>query len=136
MEDSLGSAINGAIRIDEMDCLLKMFPRNFGKAVRHFLERRVLDGVASEFAPPLDPAPAKMAIAIKNQQWLLRRIWNARTRHERMLRCTRLIVHSAFVAAPSRPAHTCATETGWLRKRCILRTRNPVSLSSGESLSL
>src|SRR5437764_6890598 len=51
----------------------EIFGWNFWKTRRAFLERRVLDRVAGEIAPALDPAPAEMTIAVEKHQRFRRR---------------------------------------------------------------
>src|SRR5207237_6723528 len=63
--------------IDINNRVLELFPRNFWKTLRDFLIRRIVDFACGNFAPPFNPATAKMAVAIPNHERFRWRIGNA-----------------------------------------------------------
>src|SRR5207248_1718805 len=65
------------VPIDVNDRALKLFRRDFRKAFRDLLVRCVLNFSAGNYAPALDPAPAKVTFAIPNQERLGQGIGNA-----------------------------------------------------------
>ena len=65
------------VPIDVNDRALKLFRRDFRKAFRDLLVGCVLNFSASDYAPALDPAPAKVTFAIPNQERLGQGIGNA-----------------------------------------------------------
>src|SRR5437588_597169 len=56
---------------------LKLFARNFWKPFVAFLGCGVVDRIARDLTPALDPAPAEMAFAVPDNERLRRRIINA-----------------------------------------------------------
>src|SRR5450631_4165764 len=53
-----------------MDGALEVFGWDFRKARGAFLERSVLDRIAGQVAPALDPAPAEMTVGVENKKRL------------------------------------------------------------------
>ena len=56
--------------IDVNNRALELLARDFGKSVRDFLIRSVLDFARGNFAPALDPAPTEMTFAVPNHERL------------------------------------------------------------------
>ncbi len=69
-----------AVWFDESDGALEPFDGNFWKSVRRFLISFVINFARGDFAPPLDPAFAKMTFAIPNHEWLGRWVADAEMR--------------------------------------------------------
>jgi hypothetical protein len=66
--DGFGSKKRFPIWFDESDGAFELFDWNLGKPIRCFLVGDVINFARGDFAPPLDPALAKMAFAIPNHQ--------------------------------------------------------------------
>lgn len=75
-EDCFRAAIDRSVRFDQLDGCRKIFARDFRKLCRDLrvLGRQVVNSVSSQLSPTANPYPAKVAIAVKNHEWLCRRI--------------------------------------------------------------
>jgi hypothetical protein len=71
VKDGFGSAENGSIRLDELDRGLELSPGDCGKTGGDFLEGSIVHAITGKGLPVGDPAPAKSAIAIENEERLL-----------------------------------------------------------------
>src|SRR6266478_987249 len=69
-----------AIWFNESDSALELFEGNFWKSIRRFLIGDIINFVRSNFAPALDPAPAKMTFAVPNHERLRWRIGDTQIR--------------------------------------------------------
>src|SRR3954452_3934857 len=86
MEDGGRPAMDATILVDEVERLLGSLARSYGNAFRHFLKRTVVDRAAGHLPPTLDPAPAKVAIAVEDNERFCRRVRNGESRHCAKLR--------------------------------------------------
>ena len=79
-KDRFGAAPNFSARFDEMDRLFELVVGKFGELLRHTwrLEWKVFNLIACALLPAADPAPAEVAVAVKDQQRLLRGPGNSR----------------------------------------------------------
>src|SRR6266850_67934 len=77
-ESGLGPGVNCSIRLDEMNGCLKLLSGNFRKSRSNgcVLERQIVQTVFGCVLPTANPDPAKVAIAVKNHEWLCRRRCN------------------------------------------------------------
>jgi hypothetical protein len=65
----MGALENLAGRFHILNRGLEIFSRDLGVSRFHFLVRKVLDPVSGQGLPKRDPATAKPAIAVKDQNW-------------------------------------------------------------------
>jgi hypothetical protein len=72
-EHRLRALINGTIRFNQLYGSLKLFRRNIGKQARRFHGREGIDPAPSHMAPSGDPATAKIAITVINENRLVLR---------------------------------------------------------------
>ena len=66
LKHRMGGTANPAVRPDQMDSAGEGLRWNFRKPPRHFLEGRVVNAVASQSPPALDPKTAETAITVVN----------------------------------------------------------------------
>ena len=66
-ENSVRSADDGGVGPYQLDGLSKSLARNLRKPVRGFLIRLVVDAVAGELLPVLDPDPAEAAVSVEDE---------------------------------------------------------------------
>lgn len=66
-EHRLRAIINRPIRLNQLYGSLKFLSRNMGEQAGRFLGRKVIDPVLGYMAPAVDPASAKIAIAVINK---------------------------------------------------------------------
>src|SRR5207245_3070274 len=66
-----------AVWLNQSDCALELFDRNFGELMRRLLICRVIDLAGGDFPPALDPPLAKMTFAVPDHERFRRRIGNA-----------------------------------------------------------
>src|SRR5207302_8056930 len=76
-KDGFSAEKDTAVGLDINQRALKLFARNFWKPFGAFLGCRVIDRVAGDLTPAVDPAPAEMAFAVPDNERLRRRIINA-----------------------------------------------------------
>src|SRR5439155_22171330 len=77
-KDGFSAEKDTAVGLDINQRALKLFARNFWKPFGAFLGCRVIDRVARDLTPALDPSPAEMAFAVPDNERLRRRIGDAR----------------------------------------------------------
>lgn len=77
-ESGLGPGVNCSIRLDEMNGSFKLLAGNLGKSRSngYVLERQIVQTIFGCVSPTTNPDPAKVAIAVKNHEWLCRRRCN------------------------------------------------------------
>src|SRR5438046_8030734 len=69
-KDGFSAEKDTAVGLDINHRALKLFARNFGKPFGAFLGCRVIDRIARDLTPALDPAPAEMAFAVPDNERL------------------------------------------------------------------
>src|SRR6266404_2025057 len=78
--DGLGGKEGSAVWLDQSDCALELFDRNFGELTRCLLVCGVIDLTGGDFPPALNPSFAKKTFAVPDHERFGRRIGNAEAR--------------------------------------------------------